>query len=71
MLVGVLISVMISIVVGVSLVPTIVSSVNTTKAALVGSSAPVGIGGLLDTLTYTFIAVILLGAVAWIGGQGG
>jgi len=73
MLVGVLISVMISIVVGVSLVPTIVSSVNSTKvllAAMPAGSAPVGLGGLLDTLSYVFVAVILLGAVSWIGGQG-
>ena len=73
MLVGVLISIMISIVVGVSLVPTIVGSINTTKvllAALPAGTAPVGLGGLLDTLSYVFIAVILMGAVAWIGGQG-
>jgi len=66
MLVGVLISIMISIVVGVSLVPTIVSSINTAKAT---PNAPTGMSGLLDVLVYVFIAVILLGAVAWIGGQ--
>lgn len=67
MLVGVLISIMISIVVGVSLVPTIVSAINTAKAT---PNAPTGLSGLLDVLAYVFVAVILLGAVAWIGGQG-
>ena len=54
MLVGVLISIMISIVVGVSLVPTIISSVNTAKNT---ANAPTGLSGLLDTLTYVFVAV--------------
>jgi len=67
MLVGVLISIMISIVVGVSLVPTIVSAINTAKNT---PNAPTGLSGLLDVLAYVFVAVILLGAVAWIGGQG-
>ena len=70
MLVGVLISIMISIVVGVSLVPTIVSSINTAKVTLTETpNAPTGLSGLLDVLSYVFVAVILLGAVAWIGGQ--
>lgn len=72
MLVGVLISIMISIVVGVSLVPTIVSSINTAKVLIASTpNGPAGLGGLLDTLSYVFVAVILLGAVAWIGGQQG
>jgi len=58
---------MISIVVGVSLVPTIVSAINTAKNT---PNAPTGLSGLLDVLAYVFVAVILLGAVAWIGGQG-
>jgi len=71
MLVGVLITIMISIVVGVSLVPTIVSSINTAKVLIAATpGAPVGLSGLLDTLSYVFVAVILLGAVSWIGGQG-
>ena len=70
MLVGVLISIMISIVVGVSLVPTIVSSINTARVTIAATpNAPVGLAGLLDVLSYVFVAVILLGAVAWIGGQ--
>lgn len=63
MLVGVLISIMISIVVGVNLIPSIVTSINTAKAT---PNAPSGMSGLLDVLVYVYIAVILLGAVAWI-----
>jgi len=67
MLVGVLISIMISIVVGVSLVPTIVSSINTARTTIAATpNAPTGLAGLLDVLSYVFVAVILLGAVAWI-----
>ena len=69
MLVGVLVSIMISIVVGVSLVPTILTAVNTAKAAAV-AGGNTGLGGLLDVLSYVFVAIILLSAVAWIGGQG-
>lgn len=60
MLVGVLISIMISIVVGVSLIPTIITSINTAKST---SNIPTGLSGLLDVLSYVFVAVILLGAV--------
>jgi len=67
MLVGVLISIMISIVVGVNLVPSIVEAVNTAKNT---PNAATGLGGMLDVLEYVYVAVILLGAVAWIGGQG-
>ena len=65
MLVGVLVSIMISIVVGVSLVPSIIESINTAKNT---PNIPTGLSGLLDVLSYVFVAVILLGAVAWIGG---
>jgi len=58
---------MISIVVGVSLVPTIVSAINTAKST---AGIPTGLSGLLDVLSYVFVAIILLSAVAWIGGQG-
>ena len=54
MLVGVLVSIMISIVVGVSLVPTIVSSINTAKNT---AGIPTGLSGLLDVLSYVFVAV--------------
>jgi len=58
---------MISIVVGVSLVPTIISAINTAKST---AGMPTGLSGLLDVLSYVFVAIILLSAVAWIGGQG-
>jgi len=54
---------MISIVVGVSLVPVILE----TTAAI---TSPTGLAALVGVLPYVFVAVILLGAVAWIGGQG-
>ena len=74
MLVAVLIGIMISIVVGVSLVPVIVQTTgNITYAVGTGTStanAPAGLQALVSVLPYVFVAVILLGAVAWIGGQG-
>ena len=63
MLVAVLIGIMISIVVGVSLVPVILE----TTAEV---TSPSGLAALVGVLPYVFVAVILLGAVAWIGGQG-
>lgn len=63
MLVAVLIGIMISIVVGVSLVPTILATTDTV-------TSPSGLAALVGVLPYVFVAVILLGAVAWIGGQG-
>ena len=50
---------MISIVVGVSLIPTIITSIDTAS-----SGAPAGLEALMDVLPYVFVAVILLGAVA-------
>ena len=73
MLVAVLIGIMISIVVGVSLVPVIVSTTsNVTYTTVSGgtTTAPTGLQALVTVLPYIFVAVILLGAVAWIGGQG-
>lgn len=79
MLVAVLIGIMISIVVGVTLIPTIMTAitavnnttgVNTSCATeTVGEYLP-GLMALISVLPYVFVAVILLGAVAWIGGQG-
>lgn len=63
MLVAVLIGIMISIVVGISLVPTILATTATI-------TSPTGLAALVGVLPYVFVAVILLGAVAWIGGQG-
>lgn len=66
MLVAVLIGIMISIVVGVSLIPTILTTID----ALPSATAPSGLIALVNVLPYVFVAVILLGAVAWIGGGG-
>jgi len=66
MLVAVLIGIMISIVVGVSLIPTIL----TTIASVGSAGGNTGLVALINVLPFVFVAVILLGAVAWIGGQG-
>ncbi len=65
MLVGVLISIMLSVVVGLSLVPTVVTSANDAKNT---AEIPTGLSGMIDVISYVFVAIILLGAVAWIGG---
>lgn len=72
MLVAVLIGIMISIVVGVSLVPVILETTAVGTSTTPGPlySAPSGLQALVSVLPYVFVAVILLGAVAWIGGQG-
>lgn len=70
MLVAVLIGIMISIVVGVSLVPVILETTAAISTGATGGSAPAGLVALVGVLPYVFVAVILLGAVAWIGGQG-
>jgi len=56
---------MISIVVGVSLIPTILTTIDALP-----TDTPSGLEALVNVLPYVFVAVILLGAVAWIGGQG-
>ncbi len=66
MLVAVLIGIMISIVVGISLIPTILDTIDSLP-----TDAPAGLSALVDVLPYVFVAVILLGAVAWIGGGAG
>lgn len=73
MLVAVLIGIMISIVVGVTLVPVVVDTTyNITYTTVSGgtTTAPTALQSLVSVLPYIFVAVILLGAVAWIGGQG-
>lgn len=65
MLVAVLIGIMISIVVGISLIPTITETIDSLP-----TDTDAGLLALVDVLPYVFVAVILLGAVAWIGGQG-
>ena len=58
MLVAVLIGIMISIVVGVSLIPTILTTINALP-----TDTPDGLVALVNVLPYVFVAVILLGAV--------
>ena len=79
MLVAVLIGIMISIVVGVALVPVIISSTagimysnmaTFTTGVYPTVAIAAGLQSLVSVLPYVFVAVILLGAVAWIGGQG-
>lgn len=66
MLVGVLISVMIAIVVGVNLIPTIIGvTTNLTEEAGEGTA----VSTLMGILPYIFVAVILIGVVAWLGGS--
>lgn len=67
MIVGVLITVMIGMVVGVNLIPSIAAAINSVKNT---PDVPSGLTGLLDVLLFVFVAIILLSAVAWIGGQG-
>ena len=54
MLVGVLISIMISIVVGVNLVPTILTSINTAKAQATAIGGFAGLAGLMEVLAYVY-----------------
>jgi hypothetical protein len=64
MLVAVLIGIMISMVVGISLVPTILSTIDSLP-----TDTPSGLSALVNVLPYVFVAVLLLGSVAWIGGN--
>lgn len=59
MLVAVLIGIMISIVVGVSLIPTILTTIDALP-----TNTPDGLVALVNVLPYVFVAVILLGAVS-------
>lgn len=54
MLVGVLISIMISIVVGVNLIPTIITSINTARASATAVTGFSGLGGLMEVLAYVY-----------------
>lgn len=55
MAVGVLIAIMITIVVAVNLIP------------IIASGEEPGLDPLVDILIYVFVAVMILGAVAWMG----
>jgi len=60
---------MISIVVGINLLPSIVTSIQTVNEQVENVTGFAGLAGLTTVLAYVYVAVILLGAVAWIGGQ--
>ena len=65
MAVAVLIGLMISLVVGPALIPTILTTIDSIDTA----ESP-GIAALVSVLPYIFVAIILIGAVAWIGSDG-
>jgi hypothetical protein len=69
MIVGFLIAIMVTIVVGVSIIPAATKSLDT--VATNTSSYSSSTKGLLGVLPYIFVAVLLLGAVAWLGQSGG
>jgi len=68
MVIAVLIGVMISIVVGVSLIPMITSSLE--EIVPEGEEPSSALSALVKILPIIFVTVVLLGAVAWIGGRG-
>ena len=68
MLVATVIGIMIAIVVGVNLLPMITESVE--EATKDSEDMPAAASALLDILPIVFVAVLILGAVAWIGGSG-
>ena len=68
MLVAVLVGVMISIVVGVNLIPMLMETIE--EATEDSEDLPAGASALLDILPIVFVVVVILGAVAWIGGSG-
>jgi len=66
MVVAVLIGIMISVVVGVSLIPMLTETVE--EATKDSEDLPEAASALLNILPIVFVVVLLLGAVAWIGG---
>lgn len=65
MKIEVLIGTMVAIVVGVNLIPTITQTISSLPA-----EATTGLGALLGAMPYVFVAVILVGAVAWMENSG-
>ena len=61
-MIGTLIGIVIALVVGVSLIPTIVDQVNT-----LGGTTPSSVTSLANLLPLIFIAVIIIGAVGFLG----
>lgn len=71
-MIAALIGVMIAIVVGVSLMPVITSIISEVETTAEASGQPLssGMSAMLDILPIIFATVVVLGAVAWIGGNG-
>lgn len=67
--VAVLIGVMMAIVVGVNLIPAITGSIAEVTEEATGEATAVT--ALVGVLPYIFVAVIIIGAVAWLGGSWG
>ncbi len=68
MLIAVLVGVMIFIVIGVNLIPMIADTIEeTTKDS---EDVPEAVSALLEILPIVFVAVVIISAVAWIGGSG-
>ena len=70
MVVAALIGIMIAVVVGVSLIPTLTHISSTlTNQVVKGNSTtdPTAVSSLINVLPFIFIAVIILGAIAWMG----
>ena len=58
---------MVTIVVGINLIPAVVGTIEEVQAV---EEVPSGVvSGLLDVLPFVFVAAVLLGSVAWIGGS--
>lgn len=68
MLLAVVIGIIISIVVGVALIPMITDTIE--EATKDSEDLPEAASALLDALPIVFVVVLILGAVAWIGGSG-
>jgi hypothetical protein len=68
MLVATLIGIMIAIVVGVNLLPLITETISNVTAE--GDLSP-AVSSLMNVLPYIFVAVIIIGAVAWMVGSFG
>lgn len=69
MLVAVVVGIIMAIVVGVSIIPTIVDAIRPEVVEETTEVVETG-GTLASVLVYVFIATLLLGAVAWIAGEG-
>lgn len=72
MRIGALVGIMMAILVGVILIPVITSRIGqvTERAATESQPLPGGLAAPLSILLFVFVAVLILGAVAWISGVG-